>query len=571
MLKRKRVEGQEPSPPLAQAKPNVAVAVAAPVAIAHDDRALRIRKSRLKAKTEQGHLLLHRALKLARAFERQKLGRRQKAARENPPALLRLQEEVIVLKGLDLAKTAERYLLRQCVRTKRIRETEAFRGVYGERGGGGGGGEGKLTGWKAGAEANVVGRLMKSGAVREVMPGVMGGIYACLGLEEFPSVLTGKREMEDTSATGFSGRRDVDRDLEEKAVEIGESGLSRARGGSQADDHPLAAPKEAMASHDTVDAATIGPEDPDEGEADDDDMVRFEARLASSSSSSDDPFDSEGEEGQGRPEATSRTRLLKSASRPHPSENLSPSPSGTLTPSPSPPLRATKHTSQPAPSKTPTNTIINPDRTTFLPSLTLGGYFSGSGSDSGSNADFNPAFDGGAALPQQRKNRRGQRARQQIAEMKYGRGARHLVAQGVGRGHEQQQQSKGDGKDAEGRGGRDEGWDGKRGASDLPTDAKGRGRGRGKGREWANSGRSGRKGLVRATGANGEVVQLSEKRGRRGGGGGERKAAAAGTAKGEDKTGPLHPSWEAARKRKQIHMRGSNVAGGFQGKKVVFD
>lgn len=65
-----------------------------------EDRALRIRKDRLKAKVEQGTKLLHQGLKLARGFERQKLGRRQKTAASNKSddQATRLKAEIAALK-----------------------------------------------------------------------------------------------------------------------------------------------------------------------------------------------------------------------------------------------------------------------------------------------------------------------------------------------------------------------------------------------------------------------------------------------------------------------------------------
>jgi len=61
---------------------------------------------------------------------------------------------------------------------------------------------------------------------------------------------------------------------------------------------------------------------------------------------------------------------------------------------------------------------------TFLPSLAAG-YISGSESDN-DNADHEMAqFDGQSGVP--RKNRRGQRARRQIWEQKYGQAAKHLL------------------------------------------------------------------------------------------------------------------------------------------------
>ena len=59
-----------------------------------------IQVARLEHKIEHGVILLHRALKTARGFERQKLGRRQKTARskKEDAQLARLGEEVTSLK-----------------------------------------------------------------------------------------------------------------------------------------------------------------------------------------------------------------------------------------------------------------------------------------------------------------------------------------------------------------------------------------------------------------------------------------------------------------------------------------
>ena len=163
-----------------------------------------------------------------------------------------------------------------------------------------------------------------------------------------------------------------------------------------------------------------------------------------------------------------------------------------------------------------------PKSTTFLPSLSLGGYWSGSESDRDDDAS--------TAEPQQRKNRRGQQARRLIWEKKYGKHAKHLK--------NPKQDQKRD---------RDEGWDPRRGAKE-PDDRGKRGRGRGRGRIRAEAGRGRGKGIGAAasTGANSAPVVA-------------RKVKSAATT-------PLHPSWEAARKAKE---QKKPVA--FQGKKVVFD
>lgn len=64
------------------------------------ERNITMRAARLEQKIEHGVVLLHRALKTARGFERQKLGRRQKTARvdRDRDALERLDAEVAALK-----------------------------------------------------------------------------------------------------------------------------------------------------------------------------------------------------------------------------------------------------------------------------------------------------------------------------------------------------------------------------------------------------------------------------------------------------------------------------------------
>src|ERR1700733_11665139 len=141
-----------------------------------EDRAQKIRKNRFRAKVEQGNKSIASALKLARGFERQKLGRRQKTAKNDPKELLRLKEEVIALKALDLGQTARKYLFKQLAKTKRIKESVTFVAIYGP--------EPVVEAPAPGAEANVVGRLFNSNPIREIMPGIMKGILGCLGIED---------------------------------------------------------------------------------------------------------------------------------------------------------------------------------------------------------------------------------------------------------------------------------------------------------------------------------------------------------------------------------------------------
>jgi hypothetical protein len=158
-----------------------------------------------------------------------------------------------------------------------------------------------------------------------------------------------------------------------------------------------------------------------------------------------------------------------------------------------------------------------PAKSTFLPSLTMGGYMSGSESEA-SDLDEHMA---------PKKNRRGQRARQQIWEKKFGEKAKHLEKQ------------KGDE--------RSKGWDPKRGATLENDDRNRKEKRRGDIRGAKKEGRGGRgKGVESANGAN--AVPVVKKKTKR------------------DDAGSLHPSWLAAKAAKEKKM---NVVP--TGKKIVFD
>lgn len=148
--------------------------------------------------------------------------------------------------------------------------------------------------------------------------------------------------------------------------------------------------------------------------------------------------------------------------------------------------------------------------TTFLPSLTVGGYWSGSES----------ADDDSIAAVQPRKNRRGQQARRQLWEKMYGYKANHLKNQS-----------------------RDTGWDLRKGATE--GDQRGK-RGRGRGGFRAEKSTSNGRG-PQTTGSNSDPVKPR-------------------TSEKPQQAKPLHPSWEAARKAKE--QKGAMA---FQGKKITFD
>ena len=156
--------------------------------------------------------------------------------------------------------------------------------------------------------------------------------------------------------------------------------------------------------------------------------------------------------------------------------------------------------------------------TTFLPTLSMGGYWSASEPESEEDV-----IDGDADVPT-RKNRRGQRARQKIAEMKYKENANHLKNQSQNRDAGGLIQSRARGNEQRGKRGRGRGGTANRLGGDR---AKGRSRG------------------PMSSGANSDPVKPKMK---------------------PTTEVPLHPSWEAAKKAKE-----QKVSVAFQGKKMVFD
>ena len=163
--------------------------------------------------------------------------------------------------------------------------------------------------------------------------------------------------------------------------------------------------------------------------------------------------------------------------------------------------------------------------TTFLPSLSMGGYWSGS----------EPASDNEGSLDDRpRKNRRGQRERRLIAEKKFGQNAKHVKQQGRVQD-------------------RDRGWDGRKGAQSEETDQFGRmRRERGKDRSTRmrlKGPQSAKRVPVISSGANSDPV-------------GPRKP----TIKAKSAERPLHPSWQAAKKAKEQKQTAT-----FQGKRMTFE
>jgi hypothetical protein len=347
---------------------------------------------------------LSSALKLARGFERQKLGRRQKQASSEPKTLLRLREEVIVLKELDPEATAHNYLIKHLSKAKRVRESSEFQLLYGS-------GQ-KIEPVKSDAALNVVGRLIKSAPAKTAISRFMEDVYAILNLSTGPN--PAKKSQSATSKTSGQDESDIEAVQED----------------NEDHEHDLEAESP---SEDATEADSLG-------------TNQYDDRKSSSS--------------QIDPEIPSKTSARGAA---------------------------------------PTTTS-----TSFLPSLNAG-YISGSDSEIDENV-----------IPEHRKNRRGQQARRQIAELKYGKNAKHIQHQNRQSGNVT--------------------WDAKRGAVDGSS-SKHRGGGYNR-----NPGRKDKAG----DGLDSSQKQMPKKR---------------------DDSGSLHPSWEAAKLRKLQPATEKK----FSGKKITFD
>ncbi|KAK5056862.1 hypothetical protein LTR84_012394 [Exophiala bonariae] len=411
-----------------------------------EDQAIRIKVSRLRVKLDQGLKKLTSALKLARGFERQKMGRRQKEASKEPHTLLRLREEVILLKQMQLGQTAKTHLFKNLSRTKRIRENPAFAHIYDEFP--------TVESTKPGAEANVLGRLFNSAPVKQAFDEVMKSIFGVLGIPQVPN--------SDGNSKSKKGTH-----------------VKHVANGSAEDDE--------FNGFSSVGSPGEGQSDREHSTSEVDADALYKHRLAASDEDSDD------DEGSSDEQDPKLRELSISASEDE--DNLDPRRERTST-------KAQK--------------IVPTTKTAFLPSLSMGGYYSGSESDG--EDDFARRSPPG---PEIRKNRRGQRARQQLAEKKFGQKAKHL-----------QNQKKQKPSDT-----RNSGWDAKRGAVDRR----------------GGPGRLSNKGRPDAKDSHNRPARIDQAKPEK--------------LKSRDDSGSLHPSWEAAKKRK---MEDQGMPK-FAGKKITFE
>ncbi|KAL9026004.1 MAG: hypothetical protein Q9196_005267 [Gyalolechia fulgens] len=424
-------------------------------------RDLSAQEKRLKSVLERSKQTLYQALKLAKGFERQKLGRRQKTAKaaQDDGDGKRLAAEVVALKTNSIASVPT---FPPWIET-RLNE---------------------LSKPQESAQANVQARLFNSQPVKKAMNDSMGIIRALFGLDGTRDDKKKRLRKADYQRqqihNGSDDIKPVHQDAHEYVNDTGSESFA-------ADEARLRATDQADSSDDDVN------------------LENYDSRLVESSDDSFEMFSGASESDD------LRTYPGKDTSR-----NPSPSPSPSPTHSES--AMITSHTFQDS-----TRALERPSTTTkattFLPSLLMGGYWSGS----------EPATDDEEGVKEpQRKNRRGQQERRLIAEKKFGQNANHL----------KKQRREFD---------RDLGWDARRGAQASSRAENGR---RGSsGTDRVRQASRFTKGAVSCSGANSDPV-------------GPRRTA----ENSQPTEASLHPSWQAAKTAKE-HKKAAT----FQGKKVVFD
>jgi hypothetical protein len=480
---------------------------------------------------------LFHALKIAKAFERQRQAKRLKDPKSTPERKERVEKEIVVLKSLDLHQTAHAHLCSSLLKIKSVAESEKLpkeikAGVP----------KPELTEEEKALLHNVTSALYNRTQVKDVVQKAVGEICKVLGVAvpdkrgkapekerkgskevDKSAQRNGKEsgtkekgakksikvedDSEDQNGDYDTKRRDkhgkdkadevgdgegVDEEEEERAV----SQLDKLLGlESEEDEEEEEMLVKGRTKHQTSSKdldpmeITTDDDDGDDEEEDDEDLDPMDVASddGEDGSASEDDF-------QGFSDADQESHE-SSASDDEGSFDSESSASSIGRPPPAKKGSASNKAK-----------LSRPTDSTFLPTL-MGGYISGS--ESASDVDLAPP----------RKNRRGQRARQKIWEKKYGEKAKHLE------------------KPAKGR---DAGWDLKRGAVD------------GDSKPWK---RGIRNPLLDKKGSKVDDGQQTAP---------PRREPA---PRIRDDSGPLHPSWEAKRLAKEKER----LTAPFEGKKITFD
>lgn len=147
------------------------------------------RQRQIMATFSQSAQPLEQALKLARGFERQKLGRRKKTARGDQDIATRIDAEVAALKKLDLARCAQNVLAKALLKIKAVREAPHLPAPI----------RNPTPVSTETATLNVYARLCSSNPVKAALPSATGAMKREMGVEEAEHRKTDHKPLDDES------------------------------------------------------------------------------------------------------------------------------------------------------------------------------------------------------------------------------------------------------------------------------------------------------------------------------------------------------------------------------------
>ena len=192
------------------------------------DRVQSMRKKDVSDKLLQSKKLLHRALKTAKGFERQKLGKRLKNAKDagSNDAVTRINGEIAALKGLDLDEMTDAQLYKSLLKVKVLASSELLPEEVKKE-------LPRLDGAEEETKAlhNVTSGMWNMKPVKEVMEKILTGMYIAMGIPiQFakPKGRAEKDAVKGISKTGFvSVPRKTVKDEVEDLVEGREERICR--------------------------------------------------------------------------------------------------------------------------------------------------------------------------------------------------------------------------------------------------------------------------------------------------------------------------------------------------------
>ncbi|KAK6361509.1 hypothetical protein TWF730_005232 [Orbilia blumenaviensis] len=419
-------------------------------------RSIAIHQKTIEQKIHHSRTLLRRALKTAKGFEQQKLGKRIKSARKGssssssnqpkskpkskptkdgktPPdpadEVDRLEKEIDALKQVDLDALAARHLNKVLSKNRTLYNSRYFppaivREVE----------EASKAVVPTGAMANVCARMLNANPVKESMKEIIGNLGRILGVDE---------AAEDSAKP----RKEKEVEIPEKkpkAVVHGTDNKSKSND-SLIEEEDGEDDSEADSQDDSEDAVThpsmlkslAAKYLRSGGDISSDESDDLDGRIASSSEGEDDE-----EEDDISDSADDRPRGRSMSITPIPEDQLREiealedeefdidlSDEGEEEEEEAPPRKKSekqKSKKQTAPLAPPPTEPIK--SSSFLPTL-MAGYISGSDSDAASDTSAqNKSRKKKKGPPEKkaRKNRMGQQARRALAEKKYGTGANHV-------------------------------------------------------------------------------------------------------------------------------------------------